>query len=263
MGDEKSTETISKTNPLHPVYTVTNIQNKVRTLDGKTLTYASWVKLFTLHARGYEVLSHIDGTPAPGNDDPSFPSWQKIDSIVLQWIYGTLSDELLERVLENDSTAYEAWNRVKKIFHNNRGPRVAALEQKFVSMKLRNTPSLEVYCQQLKEIAGQLNDLDSPVTEQRLVIQLVNGLPREYDVTGAVITHSNPSWEDAYNILQKERDRQLARDDDSPSPVVAAAVHNESNHRRQSDSRSDSYCGSQRATHNNQRSYNNSGNGNR
>lgn len=81
---------------IHPVYTVTNIQNKVRILDGTKVTYTSWVRLFKLHARGYKVLSHIDGTTTPPKEtDPSYEAWSEIDAIVLQWIYGTLSDELL------------------------------------------------------------------------------------------------------------------------------------------------------------------------
>ncbi|KAJ9547307.1 hypothetical protein OSB04_019850 [Centaurea solstitialis] len=48
---------------LHPVYTVTNTQNKVCILDGIK------VKLFKLHARGYKVLDHIDDTPPPTKTD--------------------------------------------------------------------------------------------------------------------------------------------------------------------------------------------------
>ncbi|KAK9071607.1 hypothetical protein SSX86_008036 [Deinandra increscens subsp. villosa] len=127
MGDNGENSNTTKTS-LHHVYTVTNIQHKVRVLDGTKVSYSSWVKFFQLHARGYEVLSHIDGTPAPAKTYSTYESWLKIDSIVLQWIYGTLSDELLVRVLETNSTALEAWNRIKTIFLNNKGSRAAALE---------------------------------------------------------------------------------------------------------------------------------------
>ncbi|XP_074284086.1 uncharacterized protein LOC141608642 [Silene latifolia] len=118
---------------LHPVFTVTNIQNKIRVLDGTKVTYASWVRLFKLHARGYKVLSHIDGTPSPANTDASYDSWCEVDAHVLQWIYGTPSDELLPRVLEDESTARAAWSRVENIFNNNKGACAAALENEFCS----------------------------------------------------------------------------------------------------------------------------------
>lgn len=114
--------------PLHPVYTVTNIQHKIRVLDGTKVTYNSWVKIFKLHARGYKVLHHIDGTAPPAKTSDTYDSWVEIDAIVLQWIYGTLSDDLLIRVLDTDTTAYKAWLRIQEIFTNNKGSHAATLE---------------------------------------------------------------------------------------------------------------------------------------
>ncbi|XP_074274044.1 uncharacterized protein LOC141597479 [Silene latifolia] len=157
---------------LHPVYTVTNIQNKVRVLDGVKVPYSSWVRLFLLHARGYKVLHHIDGTPAPAKTDATYDEWCEVDAHVLQWIYVTLSDDLLARVLEDESTAHAAWVRVKNIFTNNKGARAAALEHEFSNLKLESMPSIEAYCQRLKDLASQLKDVDAAVTDQRLVLQL-------------------------------------------------------------------------------------------
>ncbi|XP_074300987.1 uncharacterized protein LOC141632331 [Silene latifolia] len=143
MGD-KLDATPSPKPPLHPVFTVSNIQHKIRVLDGTKVTYASWVRLFTLHAKGYKVLEHIDGTKLPAPDAANYGDWCEIDAHVLQWIYGTLSDDLLPRVLEDESTAYEAWKRVENIFLNNKGARAAALEHEFntVCLSLRRIVSI-------------------------------------------------------------------------------------------------------------------------
>ncbi|XP_022024066.1 uncharacterized protein LOC110924357 [Helianthus annuus] len=183
MGDKNPEAGSSKppTSTLYPVYTVTNVQNKVRVLDGKKVTYSSWVKLFQLHARGYKVLDHIDGTLPPAKDDQLYESWMEIDAIELQWIYSTLSDDLVVRVLD-----------------------------------------IVDYCQKLRELASQLADVDQPVTEGRLIIQLVNGLPPEYDVVAAAqLHHTLPPWEDAVNLLDAEERRHNAR---MTPPVVAAAT---------------------------------------
>ncbi|XP_074288228.1 uncharacterized protein LOC141613395 [Silene latifolia] len=110
---------------LHSVYSVTNIINKVPMLDGVKITYSAWVKLFTLHAKGYKVSHHIDGTRPHTEADPAYAEWCEIDAHVLQWIYGSISEELLLRVLETNSTAYEAWTRLKNHFHNNKKARAA------------------------------------------------------------------------------------------------------------------------------------------
>lgn len=148
-GDQPPPEQPSEqpsSKPLHPVYTVGNIQTKVRVLDGTKVTYSAWVKLFTLHARGYKVTHHIDGTPPPATTDPAYPSWREIDSHILNWIYGSLSDDLCLRILESDTTAYGAWTALKNLFHNNKGSRAAALEHEFNNLKLNSLPSLEDYC---------------------------------------------------------------------------------------------------------------------
>ncbi|XP_021975146.1 uncharacterized protein LOC110870263 [Helianthus annuus] len=176
MGDkpESSTKQPAQTS-LHIVYSVTDIQKKVCVLDGIKVTYSAWVKLFQLHARGYEVLYHITAQP-PAKDGLAYEQWMKIDGIVLQWNYNTLSEDYLLRVLEAESTALEAWDRVKAIFLNNKGPRCAALQQKFINLILSAPPSLDVYCQTLRDLEAQLNDIGSPINEQILVLQLVHGI---------------------------------------------------------------------------------------
>ncbi|XP_024964684.1 uncharacterized protein LOC112504961 [Cynara cardunculus var. scolymus] len=179
-----------KTASLHPAYTVTNIQNKVRVLDGVKVTYSSWVKLFRIHARAYKVLDHIDGTRPPANIDDAYNQWAEIDAIVLQWIYGSLSDDLLIRVLEPDSTAFEAWEKIKNIFLCNKGSRAAALEHEFTN----------------------------------LTLQLVRGLPPEFDTAAAYINQTLPDWDTARSMLQLEHNRQLAREKANSSTAREANV---------------------------------------
>ncbi|XP_022019192.1 uncharacterized protein LOC110919223 [Helianthus annuus] len=227
MGDkDSSSPPENKTPTLHPVYTVTNIQNKV--LDGEKVSYSSWVKLFMLHATGYEVVCHIDGTPSPDEKSPEFTSWKKIDAIVLQWIYDTLSDDLLVRVLTDKSTAYEAWQRVKRLFVNNKGSCAQALQQELTNLKLASLPSLEAYCQRIRELCDQLVAVDIPVTDNQRVLYLVSGLPREYDTIGTILNNSLPSWEDAVDQLQSEARRLAARDALNNTPVIAVAITNPS-----------------------------------
>ncbi|XP_010696031.1 uncharacterized protein LOC104908605 [Beta vulgaris subsp. vulgaris] len=131
---------------LHLVYTVGNIQHKVRVLDGTKVTYSAWVKLFTLHARGYKVSHHIDGTKPPVKTDSDDESWREIDSHVLQWIYRSLPHDLCLRILDLDTTAYEAWMKLKNLFHNNKGSRAATLEHEINNLKLESMSSLDDYC---------------------------------------------------------------------------------------------------------------------
>lgn len=167
--------------------------------------------MFRLHVKAYKVLDHIDEILAPIETDPGYLQWMEIDARVLYWIYNTLSDELMVHILENDITAQAAWNKLKTIFLNNKGLRAAALEQEFSNITLGACSSMESYCKKLKDLADQLGDVENPVPESRLVLQMVRGFPPEFDVVGAYINQRSPSWEIACSMLQLDQHRQTAR----------------------------------------------------
>ncbi|XP_076944152.1 uncharacterized protein LOC143614662 [Bidens hawaiensis] len=118
-----------------------------------------------IQRKGYDVFSHIDGTAPPAETDTLYEEWSKIDAIVLQWIYGTLEDGLLVRILVPESSAFQAQNRLKEIFLNNKGARAAALELEFNNLTLKSMPSLKAYFQKLKTLRDQLTDVDCPVND--------------------------------------------------------------------------------------------------
>ncbi|XP_071738794.1 uncharacterized protein [Rutidosis leptorrhynchoides] len=106
-------------NWIHPAVTVTNIRNSVPLiLELKNGKYESWAELFQIHCRAFMVIEHIipstdasastvtsDTTTNPSRDTEL---WNRLDAIVLSWIYGTISPELLGTVLVPGSTAQEA-----------------------------------------------------------------------------------------------------------------------------------------------------------
>ncbi|XP_074271848.1 uncharacterized protein LOC141595782 [Silene latifolia] len=192
--------------------------HKFRVLDGLKVSYSLWVDLFTLHARGYKVLHHIDGTDPPAKTDPLYDAWSEVDAIVLQWIYGTMSDDLLPRVLKRDSTARQAWTRVENIFLNNKGARAASLEHEFNNLKLGKFPNFDAYCQRLKDLSVVLLDVGVAINEQRLVLQLVSGLPKEYDTVAAYINQTLPNFETARSMIELENHRHDSRDE--PAALV-------------------------------------------
>ncbi|XP_076956081.1 uncharacterized protein LOC143631117 [Bidens hawaiensis] len=208
-----------KATALNPAYSITNINSKIRALDGSTLTYSQWTKLFTLHAIAYKVLNHIDGTEPTANTTDKYSPWKEIDALVLQWIYGTLSKEYLDRVLEIQTTARDIWLKLENIFLNNKSARAGTLNQQFSNLTLNACSSLADYCQKLKKIARQLGDIRQPVLEWRLVMQLVQGLPPEYAVAGALIHQLAPTWDNACTMLHHEEMRiQIRTKLEAPSP---------------------------------------------
>jgi hypothetical protein len=116
----QSTASATTSPPTHPAFTISNITNFIKiTLSIEKGQYNTWSELFKIHARVHQVIDHIIPTEAaPFPDlktiDPNL--WKWLDVVVLQWIYDTMSDDLLHTIIERDSIAEQAWNQLFNIF---------------------------------------------------------------------------------------------------------------------------------------------------
>ena len=154
----------------HSAIAVSNIRNNIQLiLDKKTVPYASWSVLFINVAKSHRVLNHIDEKIArpTGIDDEMY---SQLDAAVLNWIYSTISQELLVSVLAADNTALSAWTKLKAMFHDNKSTRAVHLEREFSNCKLAAHANLEDYCRTMKSLSDQLTAVDLAPTATRLVI---------------------------------------------------------------------------------------------
>ncbi|XP_076939898.1 uncharacterized protein LOC143608858 [Bidens hawaiensis] len=150
------------------------------------------------------VLNHIDGSPAPADTADDYVQWKEIDALVMQWIFSTLSDKYLKRILDTEATAHATWLKLQKIFLSNKKARAASLETRFCNLTLGSCSLVEDYCQQLSNLANQLADVDQPISDSRLVLQLVHGLPEEFNTTAALINQQGVDWDQAITMLNDE-----------------------------------------------------------
>ena len=182
---------ISNTPTFHPAFSVSNIKNHIQiTLEMENVHYASWAELFTNAAVSFEVADHI--TPPKDSVITKDAQWLRLDAIVKQWIYNTISLDLLHTILKPGATAQEAWERLKDIFNDNKSSRVVYLEQQFSQIHMDNFPNASSYCQSLKMLADQLDNVGAPVSEDRLVLRLVTGLSSGYESLATIIQQLDP-----------------------------------------------------------------------
>ena len=187
---------------LHPALTVTNIKSFVPiTLDLEDGQYTSWVELFTIHCTVFDVLHHIfppTTSSSPSQDkgkETSAPtvSWDRLDAVVKQWIYGTISNNLLQTIIKPKATAREAWEAIADLFRDNQASRALILKNRLVNTKLESFSSISAYCQELKVLSDQLANVNAPISDADLVLQLVTGLTNtEYDAIGMLISQTQP-----------------------------------------------------------------------
>ncbi|XP_060216940.1 uncharacterized protein LOC132644361 [Lycium barbarum] len=178
--------------------------------------YGTWAELFKIHARSHKVLRHII-PPPKGKEKPASKTdeevelWTTIDATVLQWIYSTISNDLLNTIIKPDATVMDVWDRLRDIFQDHQTSRAVTLEQEFTTTRMEDFPNAFAYCQHLKSLADQLKNVGAPVTNSRLVLQLVSGLTEAYKEVGTQIRHAKslPLFTEARSSLFLE-ERELA-----------------------------------------------------
>ncbi|KAJ0851360.1 putative RNA-directed DNA polymerase [Helianthus annuus] len=202
---------------IHPAVTVNNIKNSIPlVLDQQTNHYNTWAELFKNHCKAYEVYDHLqprktdtdsstssDKQTAPTPPKPTYSeSWERIDAIVLQWIYGTITQDLLHTIMKNDTTAYTAWTTLRNIFLDNQESRTIDLQNKFANTRLDQFPNMSAYCQAMKLMFDQLTSLGSTLTEKQLVMQILTGLNDQYENIALILQQTAP-LPDFYNIRSR------------------------------------------------------------
>jgi len=139
----------------HLALVVSNIKNHIPiVLEIEKDQYGIWAELLRIHARSHRVLHHIvpskDKSTLEDTSSAEYEQWTSLDSIVLQWIYSTISNDMLTTTLEPDTTVMEVWNRLADIFQDNQNARVVTLEQEFSNTRMEDFPNVSAYCQRLK-----------------------------------------------------------------------------------------------------------------
>ncbi|XP_021738227.1 uncharacterized protein LOC110704727 [Chenopodium quinoa] len=177
----------------HPALSVTNIKNCIPLiLDRNSAKYSNWEELFEVHAHAYNVLDHISSkTPRPTGISDSL--CQRLDSIVKQWIYGTISTDLLDTVLCKDC-------------------------------HLSSFSDVSSYCKQLKCLKDQLASVDHPNSEKVFVMRLIAGHRNtDFDIVAAILAQTEPlpSFEIARSRLLLEETRCSNDQSNSAQPFIA------------------------------------------
>ncbi|VFQ65525.1 unnamed protein product [Cuscuta campestris] len=134
-------------------------------------------------------MGFLDGTTVASSTDDV--EWYQFDALLQGWILSTVSDEVSDLVLANNPSAHALWKAIYKLFHDNKHARAMQLEHRFRTT-VKGNRSIKEYCHRLKNLADYLDDVDAPVTEHALVLQVLQGLSQ--DIRGQVhfLQYQNP-----------------------------------------------------------------------
>ncbi|RAL44373.1 hypothetical protein DM860_011650 [Cuscuta australis] len=176
MTDKSSSSSTTSLNSPHLAFTaISNAKLHVPIqLSFSQPNYKKWCRLFLLLVRRFNLHGFLSGSKIPSsaaNDE-----WFQLDALLQGWILSTVTDEVSDLVISSTSTASELWQVIHDLFHDNKPARAMQLEHQFRTT-VKGTMPMATYCQTLRNIADWLDDVDAPVSESQLVLQLLRGLP--------------------------------------------------------------------------------------
>ncbi|CAL1386123.1 unnamed protein product [Linum trigynum] len=129
-------------------------------------------------------MGHVDGSLAAppqivdGQSNPAYWSWYVRDQYVLTWINLSLSEAVLPNVI-NKATAFDAWSALATIYASGSPVIIGQLRKSLLRLS-RGNETIHEYIHRAKAIYDKMLALGAAVTEQELVVALLDGLDEDY-----------------------------------------------------------------------------------
>jgi len=168
---------------LHPFATIFVHSHIPITLDLPNSNYNKWSSFFKAMCGKFGHLHHIDDTVPPRRSDPA---WEQVDYCFRTWLYGSISESVLDSMAE-DQTAQQLWVANANKFQANQAPHAIFLSEDFHSMT-QGDLSIMKFGKKMKLATDALREVGHPVTEATLVVNLLHGIHPKFSNTKDIIT---------------------------------------------------------------------------
>jgi len=153
-------------------YAVVSVQAHVPIkLELRSSNYTKWSNFFEAMCGKFGLLHHITSAPP----DPRTDAWNEEDCAVRSWLYGSVTEDVLDFTMTANQTARELWVAIANHFQANKTPRTIFLSHVF-HVLTQGDMSVHEYAQALKKAADALRDVDKPVVDSEMVLALLAAL---------------------------------------------------------------------------------------
>lgn len=189
------------------------------TLDSIANNFNKWRGLFLVVLGKYALTRHVLYDEALSDR----PVWVQMDCTVLTWIYGTVSNDLLQSLMIHSFNARGAWRFLEDEFLNHSESRALLLETQFRNLR-QGSMSVGDYCRRLETMAATLGEFGDPISDRQMVLTLLRGLNSKFRhmVSNLKMHRPFPTFAEARTHLQLE---EIDLDAAPPSPSAAMVVN--------------------------------------
>lgn len=191
------------------------------TLDVANSNYTRWRGLFLVALGKYALTDHVL------SDVVHFDraDWVQMDCVVLGWLFGTISADLLQDVLSTDTTARVVWLGLEHQFLGNSEQRAQNLTTAFHTFQ-QGDLTVDEYCRKMKAFADDLGDVGEPVRDRTLVLNTLNGLSEKFHNLGSLVPMQRPfpTFVEFRSMLRLEELSKSPRSTSSSAVFLANAT---------------------------------------
>ncbi|KAK0591018.1 hypothetical protein LWI29_034531 [Acer saccharum] len=139
--------------------------------------------------------------PAQTIVNPQHGQWQRLNRLVMSWIYSSTSEGLMGQIVGH-STAYDIWAALQKLYESTSTARIMGMRSQLQKIKKEGI-SLTQYLAQMKEITNKFAAIGELLSYRDHLGYLLEGLGAEYNsfVTSIHNRTDQPSIENVHSLL--------------------------------------------------------------
>ncbi|XP_021862781.1 uncharacterized protein [Spinacia oleracea] len=142
----------------------------------------------------------------------------------------TITTDLLNTIFNQDDSALDAWNRLERLSQGSKSTRALHLDTLFTTTKIDLFSGVKPYCSRIKLLSDHLRSVGALVSNDRMVLLLLQGLSADYKSFRTNVQHCVPlpPFEEVRSMLEFEED-SLTNDGISGTPFETAFFYSNSN----------------------------------
>lgn len=150
--------------------------------------YRSWKYNIKMTLIQRELWDHVTREATRPTNAAEIERFNRMKEKALAAIALSIEPEQQGHIMDC-STAFEAWEALRKIFEPRSRPRILQLKKQIVSIQLESEESMTSYLNRLKTCSDSLKEAGHEVRDDDLVYAMLSGLPESYE--GIIMSLAN------------------------------------------------------------------------
>ncbi|CAH9124652.1 unnamed protein product [Cuscuta epithymum] len=181
---------------------------------------------------GLGLDGYIDGTittpdqfldTAKTQINPCYTIWYRQDKTIISALLGSCSDTI-QPVISSALTAKHAWDKLDLTYASTSRGRIISLKTTLSHTK-KGSRSIPDYLTEMQAIADDLALAQNPVSDQDLLVHILNGLGPEYgDLTSAIRVRETPLPFSELQSILLEREERI-REEAASAPTLVPTIN--------------------------------------